>query len=104
MEAEPKKKMRTFKEFMGDTFNFTYIKGLIAGENNKDLRELMAVWLTVTAIISFGYSIWVAKTDDARLYLIITLFSFIAALFGMDAWGKKKSDLPIPKDEKEAIN
>ena len=75
------------KNFIGDTIAFTYIKSLIAGESNKDLRELMATMLTFAAIVVLWYSCYVAKSDDARLYLYITTCSFIAALFGMEKFG-----------------
>lgn len=96
--------MEKIKKFIGDTINFTYIKRLIAGEENKDLREFVAVMLSFTAVITFSYSIYVAKSDDARLYLLITLFSFIAALFGMEKFGLGKSKLPTPDkiDKKES--
>ena len=85
------------KNFIGDTIAFTYIKSLIAGESNKDLRELMATILTFAAVVVLFYSCYVAHSDDARLYLYITTCSFIAALFGMEKFGS-----PVPKVTKSS--
>ena len=82
------------KTWVGDTINFTYIKSLIAGESNKDLRELVATVLASISGISFLYAMHSAKTDEAKLYLLITLFSFISALYGMSKFGNKKPDEP----------
>ena len=87
------------KKYIGDTLNFSYIKRLIAGEENKDLREFVAVMLSFTLVITFSYCIYIAETDHARLYLIITICSFIAALFGME---KFSNPITKEKDEKES--
>ena len=75
------------KKYVGDTLNFSYIKRLIAGKENKDLREFVAVMLSFTLVVTFCYCIYVAESDSARLWLIVTICSFIAALFGMEKFG-----------------
>lgn len=88
-------------KYVGDTLNFSYIKRLIAGEENKDLREFVAVMLSFTAVISFLYAIKTAKSDDAKLYLLIVLFSFIAALFGMEKFASPISKNQIKNESKD---
>ena len=86
-------------KYIGYTLNFAYIKRLIAGEENKDLREFVAVMLSFTLVVTFVYAMYVATTDDARLYLIIVLCSFIAALFGMEKFGISKPTFSSTKQE-----
>jgi hypothetical protein len=94
--------MKSILKYIGDTLAFTYVKKLIADKENKDLREFVAVMLSFTLVVSFLFSIYIAGTDNARLYLIITICSFIAALFGMEKFGAPKLTPPTePKKENE---
>ena len=94
--------MKRIWNYIGDTLAFTYVKKLIADKENKDLREFVAVMLSFTLVVSFMFSIYIASSDDSRLYLIITICSFIAALFGMEKFGAPNLSKPeIKEEEKE---
>jgi hypothetical protein len=91
--------MRKILNYIGDTLSFVYVKRLIADKENKDLREFVAVMLSFTLVFSFIFSIYIADSDNARLYLVITICSFIAALFGMEKFGTPNLKKPEIKEE-----
>lgn len=74
---------------------FKYIRELIDGDTNDDLKDFIAIVMSFTLVIVVAYSMYVAETDGARLNIILSLIAFISALTGMKTYKEVKS---IKKD------
>lgn len=89
-----------FKDWLIKTLNFDYVKNLISGKENDDLREFVAVLLSFTIMFILIYATVNAKSDSAILQLVIATYTFIATLFGISTYSKNNL---LKKEESEKV-
>jgi len=70
---------------------FTYLQRLIDSDTNDDLKDFIALFMSIILSIIVFYALYVSESDGARLNIIIALIAFISALTGLKTYKEVKN-------------